>query len=69
LRNSLLDEAKRAWDSANCALEYGDRDNAMIYKGRANAFEEAEALVKYHSEPDSEARNERSGRRNAKTLP
>ena len=45
LQKQFLNLAISNMQSSNAAREYGDEENALIYKGRANAFEEAAELL------------------------
>jgi len=45
IKKQLFDLALSNMQSANAALDYGDRDNALIYRGRADAFEEAALIL------------------------
>ena len=45
LQKQLLELAVSNMQSSNAAREYGDEENALIYRGRAGAFEEAADLL------------------------
>lgn len=45
IQNKLMDLAHSNTQSAKAAHEYGDTNNALIYSGRAVAFEEAANLL------------------------